>query len=283
MRPTVDQEGRLALYLLGKLSDDEQEQIEARLFDDEELHERLRAAADELIDAYLTGALSAEEDRRFNDHFLASPRRRERFLLLQSLRRVAERASTPPTSTRPTEGRRDARLRPRRLWAVAAAAALVAVALFLVWRPRGHPQRAAPEPAPSGVHARMAPTLTAETREYETPAVAPHPPVVRLTDRSSGETRVAMPRSTRAVRFEVAVDTEASSFDVVLKRSDGREAWRAEELAPPPAGRPLVITVPAPALAGERYALVVDPDTARSSSRPAPAVRTYDLRVVHEP
>ena len=87
----LNQEGRewMVQYLLGELQDEEElARFEQRLLADEKLYEELLIAEDELMEAYLCGELSAADKARFEEHFLASPRRRERVENLRALREV---------------------------------------------------------------------------------------------------------------------------------------------------------------------------------------------------
>ena len=65
-------------YLLGELSEREQERLEARYFVDDALFELLLAIEDELIDRYARGEVMGRERRRLEHHFLKSPARRKR-------------------------------------------------------------------------------------------------------------------------------------------------------------------------------------------------------------
>lgn len=60
-------------YLLGNLSDDEQEKIEERLMVEDELFEELEISKGELIEEHRAGELTQKEQQWFARHFLASP------------------------------------------------------------------------------------------------------------------------------------------------------------------------------------------------------------------
>lgn len=71
---------RLVRYLLGDaLPDAEQADIEERYFTDELYFDHVLAMEDELIDRHVRGQLSDSERERFEGHFLASKRRREKW------------------------------------------------------------------------------------------------------------------------------------------------------------------------------------------------------------
>ncbi|HEX6737596.1 MAG TPA: zf-HC2 domain-containing protein, partial [Vicinamibacteria bacterium] len=75
----------LVEYLLGRLTPDEQAQVEEKAFVDDDFEEQLEATADDLIHAYLAGGLTAEDRRRFESHFLESRRHQERLAFMKDL------------------------------------------------------------------------------------------------------------------------------------------------------------------------------------------------------
>jgi CHAT domain-containing protein/Tfp pilus assembly protein PilF len=86
-------EALLRKYLLGDLSEADEQVFEEQVLADEELLDLLLAEEDELIDDYLGGGLSARERERFEAHFLSTP---ERFRCLnfgRALSRYGERMS----------------------------------------------------------------------------------------------------------------------------------------------------------------------------------------------
>ena len=77
----------LTAYLLGELSDAEQEAIEVRYFTDDALFEQLLDIEDELIERDARGQISDSERRRLERHFLKSPARRKRLRFAEALLR----------------------------------------------------------------------------------------------------------------------------------------------------------------------------------------------------
>jgi hypothetical protein len=71
----------IRLYLLGNLSEDDQEKIEERLIVEDDLFQELEISKGELIEEYRSGELSQKDHQWFEHHFLASPdgRRRQAF------------------------------------------------------------------------------------------------------------------------------------------------------------------------------------------------------------
>ena len=67
----------LTRYLLGQLSEEEQQRIEELYFTDDEIHEQLVALEDELRFDYAQGKLNHREREQFEKRFLASAEDRE--------------------------------------------------------------------------------------------------------------------------------------------------------------------------------------------------------------
>jgi methionine-rich copper-binding protein CopC len=60
-------------YLLGQLTDDQQESFEQRLLTEDELTQELEVITQELVDEYLAKQLTPAESEWFEQHYLASP------------------------------------------------------------------------------------------------------------------------------------------------------------------------------------------------------------------
>jgi hypothetical protein len=78
-------------YLLGTLCENEQTQVEERMFQDDDFFDEVEFAEDYQIDEYLSGVLQGEDKLRFSRHFLNSASRRRRLQLAESLRRLGSR------------------------------------------------------------------------------------------------------------------------------------------------------------------------------------------------
>src|SRR6267143_641182 len=89
MKRHSDNESLIINYLLGVLPEAELERFEQRYLEDETLFEELQEIEDELIDDYVGGALTAEQQAQFEQYFLRSPQRREK---LEFARAMTERA-----------------------------------------------------------------------------------------------------------------------------------------------------------------------------------------------
>ena len=83
-------------YLLGHLSDDEQEKIEERLMTDDELFDELEASKYELIEEYRAGELAPDDRRRFG--YLASPEGKLDYTFAMALDCLEKPVSVPKQS-----------------------------------------------------------------------------------------------------------------------------------------------------------------------------------------
>ena len=262
-------EPRLVAYLLGRLSPPEQAELEEEYFVDDGLHEQLKATADDLVHAYLSGVLSREDRERFETYFLASEEQQHRFEFIRGLR---DHVGSP--DTRPLVSRAPGRRRIS-MWAAAAAVLLVFAVSALLWRwpERGAETARGPEPTPS-------PDVERTLALKATPRLAEPPALVRLERTASGSMDVALPARADTVRFEVAVDGVQPSYEAILRTFAGREVWRRKLLMPERTGAPLRFRVPAALLAAGEYVLSIRGEVLRGSE-PKAASQQYRLRFQH--
>lgn len=84
-------------YLLGRLPDDSANELDARLFADDDLHSELLAEQDSLIEDFLGGRLKEEEESSFRTQIARSPSLKEKVdsfrVLLTALERQTARVS----------------------------------------------------------------------------------------------------------------------------------------------------------------------------------------------
>jgi hypothetical protein len=106
----------LVKYLLGRLTEEEQVQVEDRAFADREYMSALDAAEADLIDAYVRGDLAQADQRAFEHRFLASPQRRRKVEFAQALARVTEEAAPLPSRAPERQDTWLAFLNPIRAW-----------------------------------------------------------------------------------------------------------------------------------------------------------------------
>jgi hypothetical protein len=100
---------RARRYLLGDLTEDERVAIEQEFFGDAAAVDRIEAAEDDLIEAYLANRLDAGTRQRFEDSYLAAPHHRTRVETMRHLLAQAEAqaAASPTGATRVTTAASD--------------------------------------------------------------------------------------------------------------------------------------------------------------------------------
>jgi len=116
MRTDSVDESLLVEYLLGRLTEKEEVQVEDRAFADRNYMSALNAAEADLIDAYVKDDLAQADRRAFEHRFLASPERRRKVGFAQALARVTEEAAPLPSRIRETQNTWQAFWNPIRAW-----------------------------------------------------------------------------------------------------------------------------------------------------------------------
>lgn len=173
-------------YLLGELDDEGREQFEVRLVTDPQFREEVTMVEDELVDDYVSNALTAAERERFALHYLRTPQQVQKFRITKALSEHSDAHHTPrPLAPHGARASYLARLRDfiralraGKLWrlALATVVGLVLVgalgaALLRLRDARGEIARLRemnerPEAAPSPVYAvELSPVLVREAAE----------------------------------------------------------------------------------------------------------------------
>jgi hypothetical protein len=260
------------------LPEEERERLEESFFADDELHGELQATVDDLIHAYLAGALSPDDRARFETHFLATPRRRERLEFVRDLVAATDRVSAQRTGARARTG--PAQWYP---WTLAASLLLaVSAAVFLVRPTRRDVERAAFSPAP------VTPTTAPAGRAVASPTPRRAEDAVRFVRvspaRSDEPVEVALTEVTRQVRLEVAVGEDGPpAYDAALQTADGREVWRTDGVVPEGSGGWLMLSVPARLLAAGAYTLSVQGEVLRGDEDASLESLRFKLRIARVP
>jgi len=121
----------MRLYLLGAADAGSRDDIEQRLFSDDQVFwERLSIAEDDLIDDYAARALDEDARRQFESHFLCTAERRAKLHFALALREYAR--EEPADRTGAVSWLRAPSALPR--WAVAAAASLLLLVPGVIWQ-----------------------------------------------------------------------------------------------------------------------------------------------------
>ena len=128
----TEQSATAKQYLLGKLSGDELARFEERYFKDDEFFEELEFEEDELVDAYLNGGLSRQEQESFEAVLRHSARLRERVAFGKMLLAATAPVVVTPAVSKPWwAGFGNLFARPARLATAAGAVVILLVMPFL--------------------------------------------------------------------------------------------------------------------------------------------------------
>lgn len=272
-------------YLLGDLSEADQERIEETLFSREEFVDELSVAEDDLIDAYVAGELTVQQRERFESFFLTSPRRKERLAIARSLAGLR-----PQVRRLEVAGGRSVN-RPIRRWpallAAAAAVILVSAASVAGVSYLLSPERdavaslnrqvaqleAEVKARPAAVPETDREALVAEVRktleaEYQARG-APVAPLTFLLDPSETRRDTGRPEarlsisSERGVRLQLTLSAASAAgthteYRVTIQNSAGAQAWGGNAaLTRSGAAALLAITIPAGVLRPGEYRVLV--------------------------
>jgi hypothetical protein len=182
MVPGNSDQTTIRRYLLGRLSDVEQEQIEQQLIVEDDLFEEFEISKGELIEEYRAGELAAQEKDWFERHFLASPEGRQRYTLAVALGGMQSQAAAQQQPVRPTFLERLISLFKQPRWAIATVTPVLAamiVAVVLLSRPAGQ-RYVGPTLANNVVNRESGPlptrvTLPPNTAQLELHLILPQP------------------------------------------------------------------------------------------------------------
>jgi hypothetical protein len=258
-----DERADLRRYLLGQLSEAEEMRVERAYLGSDAVLEELRAHEDELIEDYLQDALEPAEKQRFEHHFLASPGRLERLVLLRALSDRAARGDAAP----PARG--------RRRWGLAVAA-LVALAVAGVLTARVLGPRPPTADAPARATAASPPAAVAAA-----PARTSPPGLVSLrlrvpAVRGAGGVPVLDPGAAGQVVLEAPLDPRDafSAHRGRVTAPDGRDTF-VSPWQPNRGEATLRVVVPSSALGEGRHVLVVEGEATTGEQ----TVESYAFRV----
>jgi hypothetical protein len=251
----------IRLFLLGRLSADEQARFEERLLLDDETERRVRRVEYELADDYAFGRLRMEEREPFTQNFLVTEERQRKLAVSQSLRREL---SQQPALTNATRIRIMPRLRAKSdLFgfggfgrpALSIGWAVVALLLFsgLVWfvlkgpRWKTQPAVAKRQPVSSGTREYgHAPSQTPETtgsptavlQTTERPGAPGSSPLIATFVLPKGQhdggemIRITIPSGANdIVRLELSLESaEAATYRAELFTAEGQPITDAPEV-----------------------------------------------------
>lgn len=129
-------EARIRDYLLGHLSDEEQEKIEERLMTEDDLYEELEISKGELVEEYRAGELPRNDHDWFEEHFLATKEGRKAHAAAAALKSLKRTTPAPPKLTWFERLQNYLTLHRWAMAAATSAAVVLIVAALFIFRPR---------------------------------------------------------------------------------------------------------------------------------------------------
>lgn len=87
MSEEIENKNLIRRYLLGELSEQEREQVEQRLLSDDDFYQQLLIAEDEVVDEFVSDALTESERAKFSQRFLQVPELRQDVRFAAGLRK----------------------------------------------------------------------------------------------------------------------------------------------------------------------------------------------------
>jgi hypothetical protein len=300
-----DLNDRSALYLLGKVNDDEQSAIEEKFFADQTAFDDLLIAENALTDAYSIASLPEDDQIRFERRLLLQPRQRER---VKFARALIEYASRLPREQMARAGRFSSVANwfsNRHILAPALSVLIVAILLSAIWlsrrpdesreeqaivAPSGEtrvnaPVQMIPEPKaePSANAATPGTLKTENSRNDNAPRKTPIFAVITLSPGSTRSTgaasRYVVKKNVATLRLSLELSEAGStSYLVRVETVSGRQIWSGKVPASRSA-KSITAQVPASLLESGDYIVSV---SARKSSGGYEPVGDFSFGLLRE-
>jgi hypothetical protein len=260
MSAPADDRTRAVAYLLGELTEPEQALVEERSFQDAAFSDLLSEVEDDLVDDYAAAALSEEARRRFERHYLCSPRRHARVAFAQALHEAASARRGGAVATG----------RALRAWAVAAAVIVSVAGAWLTFEVVRLRREVSQLRAQAQTPARPEASMPIAPETTVTPApVHVLVPVLAQFALSAGMRGVVDPATLRLPRGEGVVrlqlspeagDDDYPRYRAELRTAGGRLLWSEDGLVPRRAGGETVVfaDVPGALLGAGTYEMALE-------------------------
>ena len=312
--------GQLKRYYLGGLTDDEQRDLEARCFEDDDLFAELMEGQTDLVHAYVRGQMSSTDREAFEKHFLRTPAGRRKVRLTRTvLGAIGEldagsdgsRAPVSTTAKGSPGWLAGLTWNPGRRWipvTALAAAAIVSIGLVVdEWRLRvrldrltadyasltEREQQARQASESERVRAdRLSDTLQ-EIQSKPGPATEPFKTLAGsvaalsltpgLARANAAAPQLTIPRGVTIALFELAVDAAepVGSYRVVVETADGREVWRQETSGLTPGGSQAAVVAAIDASTFGAGDYIIRLQR-RTAPESAETIHTYQFHVVRD-
>ncbi len=291
-------------YLLGELSEPEQEQCEEQFFTDDKVFSELQMVEDQLIDNYVSEALPESQRQRFETVYLNSDRRRQKLKFAQALQQTLAALSLIPQAAATTPSSWQSLLAVWRMpvFRYSVVAALLVGAIFGVWRFLNVRPDVRPDPQPSLAQVSLpSPMIAAPApNQSATPSISsaatPAAPVnqpKRTTapitllsvlspgqfrdDETNGSTNkitITPNVTTLTLKLKLPSGTTYAAYHATIETVTGRKLITRNLK---PTGDFLLLSIPAQALPPEDYLLTLSGKTAQNEYE---EVSDYTFRIV---
>jgi hypothetical protein len=292
----------LRKYLLGRMSQEEQEALELWLMSDPDAYDLLEAAEDDLIDDSLAGRLHRDELKQFNDHFLAAAERKRKLRFGQGFRTFLTQtnAAVAPAAVRPMRISFSDLLRARPAFAYAGFALIILIYVGGFWavyriaqlhhqvdsatsqlalareafQRRLEEDKAAAEKSLADFRALE--QVVAKSKISAAPEMLLAVNLLPGISRSSTDVRnITISARTQLVQFSVILlDDNYQAYRVALQDDGGQELWTRDRLPATTTadGKAVVLTLPADRLATGDYSIRL---SGLSDSNPPQNIASY--------
>lgn len=269
-------------FLLGQLPPEEQGRIEELAFADPDTFTFLESIEDDLIDEYIHGDLSAEEEQHFKDHFLSLPDRRNNLRVSQLLQQHFDKtADVSPKKSFSFLGWFKLQSPVLQISMTLAALGLV---IFAVWvfiparqarqsmpiqaesdRPVASPSpsfNASPsvEPTASPVHVENKPKRVTPQKQKRSAAYA-FVLAPSASPRGEGVRQLSLPHDTSKMPIELALISQRKfrTYEAVLENEAGKmlQRWSNLKAKRLTSGKGLQIEVPVTLLKPQEFYRIV--------------------------
>src|SRR6185312_11187358 len=244
-----EREKQIVRYLLGRLSQEQQAELESAFMSDDAVFEELLVVENELRDAYDRGELSGADRRDFEQRLLRTPRQRKAQQFAQALRQP--RKPGPPAARIAVERGRWQLLPPfgsrRRMFVPAFSLALLILVVAGAWFLRREVTGSTPTETASDQRGSTGSTpepQKPQLPEEKTSALALTSDLVR--GGGAGLPSLVIPAGVSVVRLEAPVKRNFPRYAAALQTVEGRNVWSGDRVTSKPGstGETVMVLVP---------------------------------------
>jgi len=219
-------------YLLGRLPEEEEAELERLYLADDALFEELLAIEDDLRDAYVRGELSMPDHEAFQRRLLTVPQQRQEQEFAHALCRNLQQTSAEVGPTGQLIARWKSLLQAVGTWPRAALIPALTVTILILmagswWLGRKSVQLQEPQTA-SQTPGEGASAVGEQKLEAGTIAVVLNRGLMRGSEEESKP--VVIPPGVSQVRLEALVEVDYPRYEAVLQTAESKQIWSQGDL-----------------------------------------------------